>query len=113
MAAEVAMETAESRRRHGDQRGATASAQRAARLIDLSGGARTPPLLRGDAVEPLTSREREVALLAAAGVPSKEIAERLFVSKRTVDSHLDRIYRKLGVSGRDQLGAALDVSPRP
>jgi DNA-binding CsgD family transcriptional regulator len=59
-------------------------------------------------VEPLTRREREVALLAAGGATSKEIAERLSVSKRTVDTHLDRIYRKLGVTGRDELTGALD-----
>ena len=50
----------------------------------------------------------EVALLAAAGLPSKEIAEKLTVSKRTVDTHLDRVYRKLGVTSRDQLADALE-----
>jgi DNA-binding CsgD family transcriptional regulator len=56
----------------------------------------------------LTAREREVALLAANGLTSKDIAARLYLSKRTVDTHLDRIYRKLGVTGRDELDAALD-----
>jgi DNA-binding CsgD family transcriptional regulator len=64
--------------------------------------------LRGSGVEPLTAREREVALLAANGLTSKEIAARLYLSKRTVDTHLDRIYRKLGVAGRDELDAALE-----
>ena len=63
--------------------------------------------MRGSGVEPLTAREREVAMLAAGGLSSKGIAERLIVSKRTVDSHLDRVYRKLGVSGRDQIAEAL------
>jgi DNA-binding CsgD family transcriptional regulator len=48
-----------------------------------------------------------VALLAAAGTSSREIAAQLFLSTRTVDTHLARAYRKLGITGREQLGAAL------
>src|SRR5204863_530269 len=55
----------------------------------------------------LSERERQVARLAAAGVPSKEIAEQLFLSPRTVDNHLRRVYAKLGVSGRTQIALAL------
>jgi DNA-binding CsgD family transcriptional regulator len=50
----------------------------------------------------LTEREKEVLHLAAEGLPSNEIAERLFVSKRTVDFHLNGIYTKLGVRTRMQ-----------
>jgi DNA-binding CsgD family transcriptional regulator len=107
-AAEVASDLAELHRRSGDQRAATAASQQMAQLIERVGGARTPPLLRGSGIEPLTAREREVALLAANGLTSKEIAARLYLSKRTVDTHLDRIYRKLGVAGRDELDAALE-----
>jgi DNA-binding CsgD family transcriptional regulator len=107
LGAEAAIEAAELHRGAGDQRAAAAMAQRAQRLITRAGGARTPGLLRGSGVEPLSQREREVALLAAGGVASKEIAARLVVSKRTVDSHLDRIYRKLGISTREQLSSAL------
>jgi DNA-binding CsgD family transcriptional regulator len=107
-AAEVASDLADVYRRNGDQRAATAANQQMAQLIERVGGARTPPLLRGAGVEPLTAREREVALLAANGLTSKDIAARLYLSKRTVDTHLDRIYRKLGVTGRDELDAALD-----
>jgi DNA-binding CsgD family transcriptional regulator len=46
-------------------------------------------------------------MLTANGLTSKEIANRLYLAKRTVDTHLDRIYRKLGVGGRDELDAAL------
>jgi len=56
----------------------------------------------------LTGREREVATLAARGLPTTEIAARLHVSRRTVESHLDRIYRKLGIDGRRRLAEALD-----
>jgi DNA-binding CsgD family transcriptional regulator len=56
---------------------------------------------------PLTNREREIALLAADGLPSRVIAERLYLSVRTVDNHLARIYTKLGVTGRSQLPGVL------
>ncbi len=48
-----------------------------------------------------------MALLAANGLTSRAIAERLYVSKRTVDNHLQRVYTKLGVTGRHQLAARL------
>ncbi|MEV0341490.1 AAA family ATPase [Nocardia sp. NPDC050713] len=60
----------------------------------LAGG-RTP----GGATA-LTAREREVAELAARGHPNKEIAQRLYLSPRTVEDHLSRILRKLDLSGR-------------
>lgn len=81
-------------------------------LADLTArcdGARTPGLA---VPQPsLTSRERQVARLAAAGVPSKEIADQLYLSARTVDNHLLRVYAKLGVSGRAELAAALRTVP--
>ena len=46
-------------------------------------------------------------LLAAEGMSSRDIASRLFVSTRTIDNHLQHVYSKLGVNGRDQLVAAL------
>jgi DNA-binding CsgD family transcriptional regulator len=63
------------------------------------------------AAEELTSREREIALLAASGLSSREIAERLVVSVRTVDNHLQRAYRKLGISRRQELGEVLAGMP--
>ncbi len=55
----------------------------------------------------LTARELDVARLASQRVRSKEIAEQLALSIRTVDNHLARAYRKLGVAGRDELAEAL------
>jgi ATP/maltotriose-dependent transcriptional regulator MalT len=56
--------------------------------------------LRTDAVAGLTDREREVIELVAAGKTNREIAERLFLSVRTVDRHVSRILDKLGVGSR-------------
>ncbi len=106
LAAETNADLADELKRRGDQRAAAAAGQRVARLVELT-GVHTPPLQRGAGVAPLTGREREVALLAARGVASKEIAARLYLSTRTVDTHLARVYRKLGVAGREELGAAL------
>ncbi len=55
----------------------------------------------------LTAREREIAVLAAARVRSKEVATRLGLSVRTVDNHLGNVFRKLGIQGRDELADAL------
>jgi len=62
----------------------------------------------------LTPREREIALLAAAGASSREIAGRLVISVRTVDNHLRNAYRKLGIKGRSDLAEALvGAAPEP
>jgi len=53
--------------------------------------------------EVLTVREREIAVLVARGLSNREIAERLVISKRTVDAHVNHIFAKLGLSSRVQL----------
>ena len=55
----------------------------------------------------LTPQELRVCELAAAGLSNREIAERLFLSPRTIGAHLYSAYRKLGISTRDQLAGAL------
>ncbi|MET8981900.1 LuxR C-terminal-related transcriptional regulator [Streptomyces sp. NPDC004539] len=55
----------------------------------------------------LSDREREIAGLAASGLRTRQIAERLFLSPRTVETHLARIYRKLEVSSRIALSDLL------
>lgn len=73
--------------------------------------ARTPALrdLGTDAaISTLTDREREVAGLAARGLSNREIADGLYVSVRTVNTHLYRAYTKLGVNDRTKLGTLLD-----
>jgi DNA-binding CsgD family transcriptional regulator len=56
---------------------------------------------------PLTRREREAATLAAQGITNAQLAAHLFVSERTVESHLYAAFRKLGITRRDQLADAL------
>lgn len=51
----------------------------------------------------LTPREREIVALVAEGITNRAIAERLFISERTVDTHITRIRRKLGTTTRTQL----------
>jgi predicted ATPase/DNA-binding CsgD family transcriptional regulator len=51
----------------------------------------------------LTSREREIAALVASGLSNRQIADRLFISRRTVDAHVNHIYAKLRISSRVQL----------
>lgn len=63
--------------------------------------------LRPDTPE-LTAREREIAVLAARGQKNKEIAEKLFLSVRTVESHLLSACQKLGVANRHGLPAVID-----
>ncbi len=52
---------------------------------------------------PLTSREREIAELVAAGRTNREVAEQLVLSTRTIEAHLRNIYGKLGVRSRVEL----------
>jgi len=51
----------------------------------------------------LSNREAEVAVLVSQGLPNKEVAERLFVTEKTVKFHLTNIYKKMNVKSRAQL----------
>ena len=62
-------------------------------------------------LESLTAQEREIASLAASGLTNKQIAERLFLSPRTVGGHLHRVFPKLGVATRAALRDALASVP--
>ncbi|MFG2192166.1 ATP-binding protein [Streptomyces sp. NPDC048639] len=85
--------------------GATALADRVRdRLHEAGGRVTRSSLNEGPA---LTPGEERVSALAAQGYRNKEIAERLFVSLRTVETHLTGAYRKLGIAGRSGLAAAM------
>jgi DNA-binding CsgD family transcriptional regulator len=55
----------------------------------------------------LTAQERQIAQLASTGLSNPEIATRLFLSPRTVEYHLGKVFTKLGVNSRKELGRAL------
>ena len=59
----------------------------------------------GGAAGPLAKREADVAQLVADGLTNKQIGARLFISERTVDSHVRSILNKLGVGSRAQIAA--------
>lgn len=107
LAAEAAAAAAEAYHRSGDVRRASALARERTRLQGLSEATDSPLLVDADVTAPLTQREMEIARLAAAGMSSKSIAERLVVSVRTVDNHLQHVYAKLGVTNRAGLEKAL------
>jgi pimeloyl-ACP methyl ester carboxylesterase/DNA-binding CsgD family transcriptional regulator len=71
--------------------------------IFLTGRKSRPRRRTALGVDALSRREREVALLASRGQTAPEIAERLFLSKRTVESHLAAVYIKLGVESKAEL----------
>ncbi|MFI8294204.1 LuxR C-terminal-related transcriptional regulator [Streptomyces sp. NPDC085614] len=102
-AAEGFAELSRMQRKAGHGRDATSALVKARELALNCEGATTPALHTLDAVEPLTTREREIALMAGRGMSDRDIADQLAVSSRTVSNHLYRIYMKLGLSGRREL----------
>ncbi|WP_042394950.1 ATP-binding protein [Streptacidiphilus carbonis] len=79
--------------------------QRAAAELRAAGQS-APPTARSGLVA-LTAQEEQIARLAATGLTNKQIAERLFLSHRTVGTHLYQIYPKLGITSRAALRDAL------
>ena len=77
------------------------------RAAGRPGRARAAPPCRG--VDSLSAQERRVATMATDGLSNREIAEALFLTRRTVEMHLTGAYRKLDVAGRGELPAALAV----
>lgn len=93
--------------RRQERRSAVRADHRSRELLGACEGAQSPLVWHLGAAAPLTDREREVAVLAARGLSSKEVARRLTLSPRTVDNHLQRVFQKLGASGRSELRGLL------
>ena len=108
LAAEAAAEASAAFRQAALVGRAERCAARAGVLAQACENARTPVLDQLARPLPLTRREREVASLAAQGLSSPAIAERLYLSVRTVEGHLQRAYTKLGVSDRRTLPRLLE-----
>ena len=90
------------------QMGAAAFAERARRELLATG--ETARRLTPDTCDVLTPQEIQVARMARDGHTNPEIGAQLFISPRTVEYHLRKVFRKLGVSTRKQLRAALAES---
>jgi DNA-binding CsgD family transcriptional regulator/tetratricopeptide (TPR) repeat protein len=74
---------------------------------ELAAAGARPRRLEITGASALTASERRVCELAGSGLRNREIAQRLFIAPKTVEVHLSRAYRKLGVSGREHLAGAL------
>ena len=64
----------------------------------------------------LSAQEMNVALAVAEGATNREVAARLFLSPKTIDFHLGRVYRKLGIHSRTELAALVakgELGERP
>jgi DNA-binding CsgD family transcriptional regulator len=88
-----------------EQLGALALRARAYDSLASLGSAPRQHMFSG--LESLTASERRVAELAAGGRSNREIAQELFVTPKTVENHLGRVYGKLSVAGRRELSGAL------
>lgn len=103
LAAEAAASAASSWRRRHSTREATAAGNKAAALASLCEGAKTSDLATTPISIQLTRREREITLLIVERLTNAEIADRVKISRRTVENHLQNIYRKVGVASRNEL----------
>ena len=103
-------------RRHGERRAAKNALDEALTVFERPGlhlwharaveELRRVPIRRGAPAD-LTEAETRVAEQAAAGRTNREIAATLFLSVKTVEANLARVYGKLGIRGRAELGVAL------
>ncbi len=102
-------------RRRKERRKARSALQEALELFEDAGAPHWAERARAElrrvpvrrAPGDLTATEETIARLAAAGLTNRAIAERIYVSPKTVESNLGRVYRKLGIHSRAQLGRAM------
>jgi DNA-binding CsgD family transcriptional regulator len=91
--------------------GAAPLEARAREELLAAGGRPRKPIFTG--VEALTASELRVARLAAEGRTNRQIAEGLFVTQRTVETHLRHVFQKLDIAGREQLPSKLTAPAAP
>ncbi|BBU22565.1 ATPase Transcriptional regulator, LuxR family [Mycobacterium xenopi] len=108
-AADAAAQAAREHARSG-RRGKELESSTRAHWLAIRGEVRTPAVKAAVQPLPITDREREIAVMVAAGLSNRQIADRLSVSVRTVDGHLYRIFAKLDIQSREQLARLLGGS---
>jgi DNA-binding CsgD family transcriptional regulator len=91
--------------------GATALSEQARTELRAAGGRSKDPAVSG--IGALTASELRVAELAAEGHSNPEIAQALYVTRKTVETHLGNVYRKLGITGRGRLARAMAQHDTP
>jgi DNA-binding CsgD family transcriptional regulator len=94
-----------------DALGAASWAQRARDELRAAGERSGQPALR--ALDLLAPQELQIARLAAEGLSNREIGQQLYLSHRTISNHLYRIFPKLGITSRSELGAVMGAPPAP
>lgn len=93
-----------------DGAGAVSFARRAGSELRAAGVPIATPSAKPSAANLLTSQEWLIAQMAAEGLTNREIADRIYLSHRTVATHLYKIFPKLGITSRNQLNAAISGS---
>jgi DNA-binding CsgD family transcriptional regulator len=93
--------------RRQDKRGSALGCSTRADALAARSGAFTPALRQASEALPLTDREAEIVMLIGQGLSNREVAERLTLSIRTVESHIYRAMLKTGTTSRDELAALL------
>jgi DNA-binding NarL/FixJ family response regulator len=125
--ARATLELAEARRRAGDTDGSVELLERVLQLSQRSGSSLLEHRAKAQltslgarmrrrpasGVDALTPSERRVAELAAAGLRNKEIAQELFLTVKTVESHLAKTFQKLGIASRTDVAPALRAAAAP
>jgi DNA-binding CsgD family transcriptional regulator len=111
------------RRRRGERRAAREALERAGGLFHDLGAPlwaaraaeelRRIPIRRSASKDELTPTEEQVAALAAAGRTNREVAAALHMSPKTVEANLGRIYDKLAIRSRAELGARMTERGKP
>jgi ATP/maltotriose-dependent transcriptional regulator MalT len=92
-----------------DEIGAEAFAERSRRELFATGGRARKRSV--ETLDELTAQEIQIARMARDGLSNPEIGERLFISARTVKYHLRKVFTKLGISSRHELGRTLPREP--
>jgi DNA-binding NarL/FixJ family response regulator len=81
------------------------------RAVELRAAGESSQRRERDSLDELTPQELQIVQMVAQGLTNGVIAERLYLSRRTVESHLYRVFPKLGVTSRAQLASV--VAHRP